>query len=418
MLGGAPAADSYSRIFFPPTLNDDNDVTSRRRVSLSPVKSVTLSLSTVVPEQATLLALRSSFVLVAAPRAAATGAAPTVSLTYWDTRFGAVIARSDLSVPSAVATTIDTLSISACLPNRNTAIVTLAPSQRSSSPSGPAGSRMALFCLPLSPPLPSASVLAAIVGRQRLTSEYVNAAAESTLNESSSSSSIVARAKRAEPISSSSSSSSVDAGRVARASILERLDEVLAPLKQQQRDANGPTASVVERAIDEAHVAWDEFVRSERHRTWTVEEPTVVKRRKEVAQRTVDEIKARWTTTGRLAVLGGPDTTTDLEDHGRWKRVKRVVERAIVDAGSSVELEGGEQDDDEASWRSVVVQDGGELDGVVDARDRERYATERGRVEAEIKRLRREANEPIKEADRPEVCVFSLSLLRFQILFP
>ncbi|GAA5899244.1 uncharacterized protein JCM6883_005156 [Sporobolomyces salmoneus] len=361
----SPTAESYSDVFF-----STGNTPSPPTLALTPVKSLTLSSSTLIPAQATLLALRSSFVLLAAPRASADGTTPVVSLTYWDTRFGAVIASSNLSVPSAVATSPSSLSLSACLPTRNTAILTLAPSASTSS-----SSRIALFCLPLSPPLPSASVLAAIVGRQRLTAQY--------LAHSESTDSILAKAKRAEPILSSSETFSSQereaalAGRQSRELLLESLDKVLAPLKQQGNIKES------EKAVITAETEWSSFLEKERKRSWDVERPKLAKRRKEVAEARVKELKTNW--------------SEGVGRDGRWKRVKRVVERAIVEAGASIELD-SDAATGKSAWQSVMKE---EIEGV-DAADRQRYAAERSQVEADIQRLRKEADGSLDETVHPE----------------
>ncbi|GAA5992021.1 hypothetical protein JCM5350_006252 [Sporobolomyces pararoseus] len=374
-------ADSYSAIFFP---SPADEAASPSTLTLTPVKSLTLSSSTLIPSQATLLALRSSFVLLAAPRISADGTTPVVSLTYWDTRFGAVIASSNLSVPSAVATSPSSLHLSACLPTRNTAILTLAPSLSTATTSS---SRIALFCLPLSPPLPTSSVLAAIVGRQRLTSQY--------LAHSESTDSVLAKAKRAEPILSSSESFSTQeresaiAGRQARESLLQSLEKTLEPLKSQ-----GGNVKESEKAVKSAEKEWNQFLEKERKRVWEVEKPKMMKRRKDAAEAQIEEIKLRWSEGAGF--------------DGRWKRVKRVVERAIVEGGVSAELESSEG---KAGWKSILKE---EIEGV-DAEDRKKYSTARNTVESDIQRLRKAANGTVQETERPEPSLpssFVTALLR------
>ncbi|GAA6018229.1 hypothetical protein JCM11491_005641 [Sporobolomyces phaffii] len=377
-----PTSESYPDLFFP------SPAEARATVSLAlaPVKSVALSSSTLVSAQATLLALRSSFVLVAAPRASSSSSStPVVSLTYWDARFGAVVAASDLTVPSAVATTRAGLALSASLPTRNTAIVTLAPASASAS-----ASRIALFCLPLSPPLPTASVLAAIVGRQRLTAQYL----ASSSSAGADSSSVIARAQRSEPIlPSSSSTSSRDrdsalAGRAARTALLESLEKTLAPLQggdnaaRQEQDA----------AVREAEHEWSRFLESERKRTWDLEQPRVVERRKAAAEARIERLKADW-------VAGQGER--EGSDGRVSRRVRRVVERAIVDAGASTDVDPSSASSSPAaasSWKSVT---NATIKGV-DGEDRKKYIAARGRVESEIERLRRDAQGSIDDADRPE----------------
>ena len=375
--------DSYPHIFFP----SPSDKVSLPTLVLTPVKSLSLSSKTLVASQAALLALHSSFVLLAAPRVSPEGSAPVVSLTYWDARFGAVIASSELSVPSAVATSASSLSLSACLPTRNTAIIALSPSFPAPSSTS---SRIALFCLPLSPPLPSSSVLAAIVGRQRLTSQYL-ATSEAT-------DSVLAKAKKAEPILSSSESFSSEdrnaaqAGRLARETLLETLEKVLAPLKDSKN------VKEAEKAVQKAEKEWSSFLEKERKRTWDVERPKMVKRRNEAAEASIEEIKLRWS-EGSVSGEGWD---------GRWKRVKRVVDRAIVEGGGSVEVDA--ENSGKTSWKSLVKE---EMDGI-DAEDRAKYSEERSNVEQEITRLRKVANDTLDDSERPEVSFLSFRLLHAQ----
>ncbi|GAA5886082.1 hypothetical protein JCM16303_003856 [Sporobolomyces ruberrimus] len=364
-----PTAESYASLFFP----SPSDTAPSSTLSLAPVKSISLSTTALVPARATLLALRSSFVLLAVPRATSEGSAPVVSLTYWDARFGAVIASSELSVPSAVATSSTSLDLSACLPTRNTAILTLAPS--SSSPKS-SSSRIALFCLPLSPSLPSSSVLAAIVGRQRLTSRY--------LAHSESTDSVLAKAKRAEPILSTSESYPAEerdaalASRAARQALLESLDKILAPLKQQGN------VKEAEKAVDKAEKEWGVFLEKERKRTHEIERPKMVKRKKADVEAQIEETKTRWSE----GALGGEGFG------GRWKGVKRAVERALIAGGASVEIDSAEK----STWKAIMKE---AIEGV-DAEDRKKYAAARSNVEAEIKRLRTSANAPVEASEQSE----------------
>ncbi|GAA5923328.1 uncharacterized protein JCM15063_003612 [Sporobolomyces koalae] len=360
------AYESYASVFFPaPSVEPTTP-----SLTLSPVKSLALAPTALVPGQAALLALHSSFVLLAAPRASKENSTPVVSLTYWDARFGAVIASSELSVPSAVATSVATLSLSACLPTRNTAILTLAPSSSSTITSS---SRIALFCLPLSPPLPSASVLAAIVGRQRLTSQY--------LAQTDSSDSVVAKAKKAEPALSATDSlpaqalEAAQASRAARESLLEALEKVLAPLKNQQN------VKEADKAVHKAEKEWNSFLETERKRSWEAERPKLAKRKKDAAAAQIEEIKLRWSEgQGR---------------NGRFKRVKRVVERAIVEGGASVDVDASAG---KATWKAVLKED---IEGV-DSADKQKYIEERNNVESEVARVRKAGDAPIEESQRPE----------------
>ncbi|GAA6062755.1 hypothetical protein JCM10212_005551 [Sporobolomyces blumeae] len=377
----APTYESYSEIFFPSTVEDVVPPT----LSLSPVKTVHLSTTALVPSQAVLCALHSSFVLVVAPRASNDGSAPVASLTFWDTRFGAVVASSDLNVPSAVASSTATLSLSACLPNRNTAVVTLSPS--TSAPISPS-SRIALFCLPLSPPLPSSSVLAAIVGRQRLTARYLAA--------SEASHSVVAQARRAEPIASSALAADeqelVEQSRQARHALLETLEKALRPLR------DGKHVSEADMAVQVAEREWAAFLEQERARTESVERPKLVKRRKEAVERKVDELRMSW-------------NEGDVEGaNGRWKRVKRSIDKAIAAEGERVEVGTGE-----SGWKAVVKKDV----AYVEAEDRATYEQARNKVEKRIERLRAQAESVADERVEPKLpSAFVTALLRLSFPVP
>ncbi|GAA5865087.1 hypothetical protein JCM1840_005735 [Sporobolomyces johnsonii] len=380
------AYDTYSAVFFPSAPAEPTSPS----LSLSPVKSVSLSTTALVPARASLLALHSSFVLLASPRPASdSSSTPVVSLTYWDTRFGAVVACSDLTVPSAVASSISSLSLSTCLPTRHTALVTLFPSVPTTT-----ASRLAIFCLPLSPPLPSSSVLAAIVGRQRLTGRYLAFNADED--------SASAKAKRAEPMTSlragqpTDEKQRVEESRKAREALLDESEALLAPLKE-----GGGKVEEQDKAVEVVEGKWDEFLEEERKRTWEVERPKLAKRRKEEAERKVEELKEGWK-------IGAENKD------GRWRWAKRAVEKAIIEGGGSAQLD-DEEAEGQVSWKTVAEE---EIVGVDEA-DRLRYLEERSKVEEEIKRVRDEAKGSLDALERPEPALPSAFVTAlFRLSFP
>ncbi|GAA5923481.1 hypothetical protein JCM1841_001531 [Sporobolomyces salmonicolor] len=384
------AYETYSAVFFPSAPTEP----ASPSLSLSPIKSVFLSTRALAPACASLLALHSSFVLLASPRPASdSSSTPVVSLTYWDSRFGAVVASSDLTVPSAVASSISSLSLSTCLPTRHTALLTLFPSVPTTT-----ASRLAIFCLPLSPPLPSSSVLAAIVGRQRLTGRYLAFNADED--------SVSAKAKRAEPMTSLRAGQSTgekqrtEESRKAREALLEEFEALLAPLKE------GGKVEEQAKAVEMAEEKWDMFLEEERKRTWEVERPKLAKRRKEEAERKVEELKDGW----RIGA--------DNKD-GRWRWAKSAVEKAILEGGGSAELDDeeaeGEEGPDQVSWKTVAES---EINGVDEA-DRLRYFEERSKIEEEIKGVREEAKGSLDAVERPEPALPSAFVTAlFRLSFP
>jgi len=220
------------------------------------------------------------------------------------------------------------------------------------------------------------------VGRPRLTSQY--------LATSDATDSVLAKAKKAEPILSSSEPFSAEdrdaaqAGRQARETLLETLEKTLSPLKESKN------VKEAVKAVQKAEKEWSSFLEKERKRTWEVERPKMVKRRKEAAEASIEEIKLRWS-EGSVSGDGWD---------GRWKRVKRAVDRAIVEGGASTEVDAAETSG-KTAWKSLVKE---EIDGI-DAEDRAKYSEERSNVEAEIKRLRKAASDSLDDSERPEVSV-------------
>jgi len=173
---------------------------------------------------------------------------------------------------------------------------------------------------------------------------------------------------------------------------LESLEKTLAPLKQGQQG----NLKEVEKAVKQAEKEWAGFLEKERKRTWELERPKLVKRRKDAAEAQVEEIKSRWSE----GIIAG-----EAFD-GRWKRVKRVVERAIVEGGATADLDSSEATTGKAGWKSILKE---EIEGL-DAQDRKKYVAARNSVESDISRLRKAADGSVEEAERPEVSLHLLLL--------
>ncbi|GJN92026.1 hypothetical protein Rhopal_005054-T1 [Rhodotorula paludigena] len=343
--------ESYPSLFFPTA------PVGLPSPVLTHVKAVTLSSTVIAPSHFALLALHTSFVALASPRPTmAEGTAPIVSVSFWDTRFGTVIASTDLTVPSAVAASTSALSLSLSLAAAHTAILTLSPSS-SSTPSATSGIRTALFGLPLSP-LPSASVLAAVVGKHALTARFLAAPPQAQ--------SVLARAKQAEPLRSLRPGQSdkklalQDASRAAREQLLEQLERALAPLK---KTAAGAEAEQDE-AVREAETLWSKWLESEKDRLWEYNKSKV--------RAAMDKEKER-----RMAAITGDGDEQD--DAGRYRVAKRKIERAIAAAGASVKpgAAGAKEGQGKASWKDVTAA---RIKGVSD-RYRYMYHRERNKME-------------------------------------
>ncbi|BGP28423.1 hypothetical protein JCM10296v2_000155 [Rhodotorula toruloides] len=373
--------DTYSSLFFPP------EPSSFPTPTLSPTKTLTLSSSALTPSAASLLALHASFIALAAPRPSSDSSAPIVSITLWDARFGSVIAATDLSVPSAVSTSLSALSLSLSLPNKHTAILTLSPSSGS-------GSRTALFALPLTP-LPAQSVLAAVVGKHTLTSQF--------LASPPSSESVLARAKRAEPMRSLGKGGEkkvalVEAGRKAREVVLERLERVLAPLKEQAG------AVEQEKAVAEAEEVWDRWLEEEKDRLWEYNKDKV-----RVAMEKEKERRVK-------AIVEGEEGDEEVT---RYKKAKKRIERALVEAGAAVRPGARAEAEGKKSWKDVTAS---RIKGVND-KYRYMYHRERNKMEEEMGKTVKEFDwdEAVNKVERYEPSLpssFITALLRLSFPVP
>ncbi|BGO99054.1 RNA binding protein [Rhodotorula toruloides] len=380
--------DTYSSLFFPP------EPLSLPAPTLSPIKFLTLSTSALTPSRASLLALHASFIALASPRPSSIdSSAAIVSITFWDARFGSVIATTDLSVPSAVSTSLSSLSLSLSLPNKHTAILTLSPT--SDSGAG-AGSRTALFALPLSP-LPAQSVLAAVVGKHSLTSRF--------LASPTSSESVLERAKRAEPMRSLAKGGEkklalVEAGRKAREAVLERLEGVLRPLKEQA------SAVEQEKAVREAEGVWERWLEEEKDRLWEYNKDKV-----RVAMKKEKERRVK-------AIVEGEEGDEEVT---RYKKAKKRIERALVEAGAAVRpgTNAGGEEKGKKSWKDVTAA---RIKGVND-KYRYMYHRERNTMEEEMGKTVKEFDwdEAVNKVERYEPSLpssFITALLRLSFPVP
>lgn len=165
----------------------------------------------------------------------------------FDVRLGAVVSASDINIPSA--------AFSSPLPSARALSLALYPlSYRAvslvvSPTSGPGG-RSIIFVHPLS--LPSASVLAAVVGKHALTARYL-----------AKGDSIAVKAKKTEPMRHPRTSKGklllIEASEAARSQLLEELEATMAPLE----NASG---AALDGAIEKAEAAFKVFVEGEKER--------------------------------------------------------------------------------------------------------------------------------------------------------
>lgn len=214
-LSGVVNASTYAEIF---TVGVPDS-----RLLLSPMHRLPLSSTNLTANRSTLTALHSSFVLLASlkPSSTLTEDAPVrVATVIWDVRLGAVVSDPEIAIPAAALpsnpSTSRQLSLGLSLTSKDTATLSVCPTAGTSG-------RSLIFVIPLV--LPSASVLAAVVGKQALTRKYM---AEDV------SSSSPAR-RNIEPVRHPKTSKSklalLDASAKARADVLEQLTDKLRPLE-------------------------------------------------------------------------------------------------------------------------------------------------------------------------------------------
>lgn len=414
--------DTYPNLFFPVATSSTDDLSTLLNLSVSLVKSVALSETALTPARSALLALHSSFVVLASPRprthptassssssadAASDSTATAVSITYWDTRFGSVIAATELAVPSAVALNPEQVSVSLARAGRRTAIVVLEPQPASSASTEEplsAARRTVLFGLPLNG-LPSASVLAAVVGKHTLTGRYV---ASSTAAASSSSSSpaaaVLEQARRAEPLRSQLARSGnekkaalLEASRLAREQVLDSLATVLEPLRSA-------SAAEQDKALRQAEQSWEQYLDGERGRLLEYNRDKVRLAMEKEKERRMAAIGGDGGDGGAAGGRTGQGEVDDTEagEATRYKVAKRKIERALAAAGAPVRptsVRGGEGE--EKSWKDVTAA---RIKGVND-KYRYRYHLERDRKEAEMGKTVKEFDweEAVNKVPRYEV---------------
>ncbi|KAM0793710.1 hypothetical protein ACM66B_001135 [Microbotryomycetes sp. NB124-2] len=314
--------------------------------SLSSVKTVSLSPIAVDLASVRLLALHSSFVTLAAirpPSAKSLDEAPVVQLVIWDIRLGAVLTSTTIAVPVAVSPTRQ-VELSLSLPNPSLVTLSLLPKATSGASPG----RLAVFGLPVSA-LPSQSVLAAIVGKQALTSRFV---AQST--------SLTQQAANSEPVRHPRTSAAklvfLQQSEQARAVVLDRLEAILNPSRPGADDVD----------VGAADEVFDKFVKSEKAK---LDEYNLSKLRL-----ATEKEKER-----RLKALKDKDESK--VNSKRYLAAKRRIEEVIQER----EAEAGEKGQ-EFSWKEVT---GKRIKGVSDVY-RYQYYDERKALEAEVGKVTRD----------------------------
>ncbi|GAA5882213.1 hypothetical protein JCM3774_000964 [Rhodotorula dairenensis] len=434
--------DTYPTLFFPVATSSADDLSPLLDLSVSLVKSVALSTTALTPSRSTLLALHSSFVALASPRprtpppaaslssavgvAAADSTATAVSITYWDTRFGSVIAATELAVPSAVASNPDQVSVSLARAGRRTAIVILEPDMapatesasavESATSAATAAKRTVLFGLPLNG-LPSASVLAAVVGKHTLTGRYL--APPSSLSSSSAAAAVLEQARRAEPLRSQLTRSGnekkatlLETSRLAREQVLDSLAAILEPLRSPNT-----AGAEQDQAVSQAELAWERYINGERDRLLEYNQDKVRLAMEKEKERRVAAIGGG---SGQGQVLADEDDgTAEAGEATRYKVAKRKIERALAAAGAPVRLRSGAGERGEKSWKDVTAA---RIKGVND-KYRYRYHLERDRKEAEMGKTVKEFDweEAVNKVQRYEPSLpasFVTALLRLSFPVP
>lgn len=408
------AFEAYHALFFPAASSDNADDTAAiLPLALNFVKSIPLSPTAVSPARSALLALHSSFVALASPRprspaSDSTSQPPSVSVTYWDTRFGSVIASTELAVPSAVAASVDGFAVSLSRVGRRTAIVVIEPAGTSATiDDKSAAKRTVLFGLPLNG-LPSASVLAAVVGKHTLTAKYVaspstsasaggsNATASTSTSAGSSGAAILEQARRAEPMRSEllrtgneKKAALLEQSRIAREQLLESLVDALEPLRV------GASTKEQDKAVRSAESSWDTYIEEERDRLWEYNKDKVRLAMEKEKERRVAAI-AGLTRSGDA---GGAEP--EEGEASRYKVAKRRIERAIAAAGAPIRPGTEAAAGAGKSWKDVTAA---RIKGVND-KYRYRYHMERNKIEAEMGQTVKEFDweEAVDKVERFEV---------------
>ncbi|SCV68156.1 BQ2448_277 [Microbotryum intermedium] len=299
------------------------------KLSLSVVKSLRLSSERFTPSNTTILALHSSFVLqcsIQTPSRSTEHTASGVLALIWDVRLGAVISSITIALPSSTSS-LSGHCMALALPTPNTATLALAPLVETESSSSP--SRIAIFSLLLSN-VPSASVLAAVVGKQHLTRQYL--AADSTSSNVAKTIPSLQHSK-----TSPNKTALLDASIDARSTVLRKLEPLL-----RSGDVNVDVADSVFNAFVE-----DEAKRLRAYHLAKLETSLEKERERRVAALQVKEaLKANGT---------------------KYKTARRKIEEAIQDSGVPTE-----------AWPEVTAK---RIKGVSDVY-RYKYYEDRKQLEA------------------------------------
>ncbi|KAM0755797.1 hypothetical protein T439DRAFT_376095 [Meredithblackwellia eburnea MCA 4105] len=243
-------------------------------LSPNPIKSLQLSSTSLALPTAKIVALHASFVLLvaavpASPSSTSTSlptpststdeqaalpASPRLTILIWDMKLGAIVSESDVQIPSGAFPTstpasgkryiqlsLDNLSSSGA--SGEVALV-VAP-----SPIMGNGGRSLVYIIPYS--LPTASVLATVVGKHAITKAYL-APTSSTTTTSSTAAAVVPSARKLPTVPPSASAAKialVEEGEKARAQVLAVLGAALV----------GP-----ERNLEQAEEAFTAFISNEK----------------------------------------------------------------------------------------------------------------------------------------------------------
>lgn len=364
--GVEPTASSWSELF-----SDTAEGTFAP--TLAPVKTFALSPRALSPSSAShtqLIALHSSFVLLASlkPTVASSpsteDAPPAVTCLLWDVRLGAVIASTTLVVSTAVTTSRAALGFSLSLPTPTTATIALFPTGVGAT------GRVAIFGLPLSPPLPSASVLAAVVGKQALTAQFLAGPSAS----SSSNQPPQLREPIRHPRTSARKQALLDASERARTAVLQRLHAAL--------PATGS------RDIEAAEAAFSSFMAEEKGR---LVEYNVAK-----VRAAVEKEKER-----RVAALKERDAVKHSTK--KFEIAKRRIEELIAEAEGKAVSAG-----EEFSWKEVTSK---RIKGVSDIY-RYKYYDDRVVLEEQLGQVTRDDSleKALKAVEKQEVSLRLVSM--------
>lgn len=229
-------------------------------MTLTPLKTFSLSKTTLSKTNTTILPLHSSFLLLVSLRPSPKSSInaeelPTrIVVLIWDVRLGAIISESDISIPAAALPTIShsttsspstILSLSLSYLSRQNISLVVTPTK------GTTG-RSVIFILPTSF-LPPKSVLALVVGKHNLTKKYLEGVET-----------ILELAKKREPMIHPKTSGVrlelIERSREARNSCLEELVSILGnPSKTGTSDKG-------EKVMKKADQVFELFLNGERER--------------------------------------------------------------------------------------------------------------------------------------------------------